>query len=142
MTPRERLAWIIAAVAVVAAGVVIVVVLINQDGNPPAAPAPPAPPCSDEITVYVHTDAEMQQIADTLRGDNRIGRLTTETKAEAFERFKETFKGQPELVKLARVEAIPATVKVLPAGGITSRDLADQLRTAYPSAQGVQNFPC
>jgi hypothetical protein len=56
------------------------------------------------------------RIAERLRGDRRIGNLTTATKPRAGGRFMKEFADRPELTRSVRPEAPPAEVRcsVLP----------------------------
>lgn len=51
-------------------------------------------------------------------------------------------KDQPELVKLVRLEAMPASLHVLSADDVSDADLAEQLRTELTKAESVESGPC
>lgn len=91
--------------------------------------------------MYLPNDQEMQHAAESLRSDPVIGQLSTETQQRAYERFIEIFKDRPELVKLARPEALPASVRARPRSGTDARDLKAHLSTVYPPDK-VLGRPC
>lgn len=164
---ERRVRWLSAAGALVlGAGAATAVFLLraNDDGGaaakpwvPPAAESPRSgsSPRLDEATikrycldrggkqtVIAHfdggdADAVMSQAADALREDDRIASVETETRQEAYERFKELFANQPELVEIARPEALPASVTLLPADDVHPGDLADAVTAAYPAIDSV-----
>lgn len=149
MTKRITLVlWAVVGVVVAAVAAVSVFVVANYDGgNSAVGSVLPALPTSDRcpgrVIVYFHTDEEMTAAAEKLREDPRVMLVQTETKAEAYKRFKEIFADQPELVELARPEALPASVRVRPADGIDVRRLTDWLREDFASsAEETQALPC
>lgn len=90
------------------------------------------------ITIYFNPpdpDPAARAEAEKLRTDQRISALGFEDQQHAFERFKVIFKDQPELVKLTRPEALPASVWVHPSDLISLDELTDQLRRELPSAE-------
>lgn len=145
---------IAAVVAVLAAVAVVVFVSTSgsegddeaRGGSPkPEVPAPGWEDCDrghSHVIVYFETDEEMTAADRTLRADQQIAATAPSTKAENFERFKELFADQPELVKIARVEAIPASVAVLPAQDVDLDGLADRLRAKYPGEDTVEPRSC
>jgi hypothetical protein len=82
-------------------------------------------------------DATMQRAADALRDDDRIASITTETRQEAYVRFTEIFADQPELLEIARPEALSASVLLVPADGLSVEELTDDLRDELT---GVDEF--
>ncbi|CRK55544.1 hypothetical protein [Alloactinosynnema sp. L-07] len=94
------------------------------------------------MVIYLNTDAEMESVTTELRADKRVGAIKAETKAQGYERFKVIFKDQPELVKLARVEAIPASVIIGVAHGVDRARFAEELRTKFPTADEVRADAC
>ena len=164
---RRRTVWlIVAAVLVLAAGATTVFLMTREDDTPAARPwVPPErePPygvdhgipeygpaeiqkfCLDpggKQTVIVYfagpdPDSVMRQAAEELDGDERIASVETETQQEAYERFKQVFAEQPELVELARPEALPASVTLLPADGLYPGDLVDALTDELPEIDSV-----
>jgi cell division protein FtsX len=147
--PRKLLVLVVAVVAVVVAlGAVVTVLLVAGDdgtASPPAVTDSPVTTtrfCKNEVVVFADTDEEMRRIARTLRGDERIRRLDTMTKQDAFERYKVVFKDNPELLEAGRPEALPASVELTPALGVTPPSLAEQLRAELPTATQVRSSPC
>jgi cell division transport system permease protein len=75
-----------------------------------------------EVSVYLtddvsSTDKECQKdpckgLRSELESDPAVDTVTFENRDQAFERFKQIFEAQPELVKLARPEALPASFRV------------------------------
>jgi hypothetical protein len=61
---------------------------------------------------------------------------------DAWERFKILFADRPELVKLARVEAMPASLWLLPAEGTTPADLVERMREELPAVDSVATVRC
>ena len=92
--------------------------------------------------IYFDTDEEMTATAERLRDEPGVASVTVATKAENFEHFKEMFADQPELVKLARVEAIPASIQLLPARRIDPDRLIDQVGDVLPAGADAQTIPC
>lgn len=142
---------------------------VNTRGNAPAAlvaalalsactatsePAPlqPAPTaaagvpltghrlCGDHVVVDFATDDEMRAAVAGVAADDRVRRVYTETKEQALQRFKEIFAEQPEIRDMARVEALPAGLKVMPRPGVDVRGMAGGLRSDHPSAKRVEAF--
>jgi cell division protein FtsX len=138
---RERSVLITAGLAAVVVLAAVVITLLTRDNGPVMHGALSPSHCSDEITVYLANDKEMQQAAESLRSDPTIGQLSTETQQQAYERFIEIFKNRPELVKLARPEALPASIHARPRSGTEARDLKAHLSTVYPPDK-VLGRPC
>jgi hypothetical protein len=92
--------------------------------------------------VYFDTDEEMTATAERLREEPSVAAVQVWTKAENFEHFKELFKDQPELVELARVEAIPASIQLLPVGRTSPDKLIDQVSDVLPADADAQTVPC
>jgi len=80
-------------------------------------------------------DPAMRQAAEALDEDDRIAWVKTETRQEAYERFKEIFADRPEILKLARPEALPASVTLLPADGVYPGDLADAIADEFSAIE-------
>jgi hypothetical protein len=134
-----------AAGLVVAAAVVIVIVLLNQDSAPVAVALPTtttaAPPqCQLEPSLDFKTNDEMRQALPRLSADARVRDVRGETQQEAYERFKVIFKDQPDLVAVARPEALPASVYFKPADSVGKDQLLSDLKTAYPNS--TPRDPC
>jgi FtsX extracellular domain len=162
---RSRMIWLIAAAVLVLGAGAATMFLVTRDDDTPAA-RPWVPPkdeslfnndfeeygapeiqrhCLDPggrqtvITYFKGTDPDpvMREAARTLEGDDRIASVATETQQEAYERFKVLFANQPELVELARPQALPASVTLLPADGVYAGDLADALTNEFPEIESV-----
>jgi hypothetical protein len=82
-------------------------------------------------------DRAMRQVAEALGEDDRIAWVKTETRQEAYQRFKEIFVDQPELVELARPEALPASVTLLPAEGVYPGDLANAITDEFSAIESL-----
>ncbi|WP_199434280.1 permease-like cell division protein FtsX [Qaidamihabitans albus] len=75
-----------------------------------------------EVTVYLTEDISANDqnctgepcasIRQSLENNQAVESVVYEDRAEAYERFKRIFEGQPELVELARPEALPASLHV------------------------------
>ncbi|OXM44627.1 hypothetical protein [Amycolatopsis alba] len=65
--------------------------------------------CGIQLVVYIETDEGMTLAAQALRDDPKARRVLTETKAEAYERFKKIFADRPELVKLVHLVPVAGT---------------------------------
>ena len=158
---NKKLGLLLAAVTLVAVAAVVTVIIVVDDetaGDPRAAPAPTTTTsltpldraCLDaggEFWVRVYFDSEesdghMRRAADALRDDDRITQLETETQSEAYERFKEIFKDQPELLEQARPEALPASIQVEPAKGVSNAELAGELDDELTGVDEIQELAC
>lgn len=162
---ERRMRWLISVCALVlGAGAATAVFLLLGDDEKPAAkpwvpPAAESPVGGNEYldepsiqkycldrggkqTVIVYfdgddPDAAMNQAADTLRDDDRVASVKTETRQQAYQRFTEVFADQPELVELARPEALPASVTLLPAADVHPGDLADAVTAEFPELDSL-----
>jgi hypothetical protein len=165
--PRRRLVWLIVAAALVLGagiGAGATYVLLRDDEDP--ANKPWVPPAADSPslggneysgadaiqrycldlggrqTVIAYFDGDdpdlaMRQAVEALDEDDRIDRVTTETRQEAYERFTEIFADQPELLEMARPEALPASVTLLPADDVYPGDLADAITDEFSTIDSV-----
>ncbi|MFD5245368.1 permease-like cell division protein FtsX [Amycolatopsis sp. NPDC058340] len=150
-TPKasRRLLWVVAAVAVVvlAAVVTTAVVVLNQVTEKPvpaalprdAAPVPLGKRelCGLRLAVFIDTDEDMIATAQALRDDRKARRVLTETKAEAYERFKMLFADRPELLELTTPDTLPAVVHLVPVAGTDVQAWAGELRQRFPKAEKV-----
>lgn len=164
---RRRTVWlIVAAVLVLGCGATTVFLATREDDAPAARPwVPPKVESPYDLTAGIpeltpeaiqrscldpggkqtviasftgpDPDAVMRQAAKKLDGDERIASVEAETQQEAYERFKQIFAQQPELVELARPEAMPASLTLLPADGLYPGDLADALTDELPEIDSV-----
>ena len=98
-----------------------------------------------EVSVYLVNDVSANDKScasdpcKTLRSDLEsnpaIETVTFENRDQAFERFKRIFEAQPELVKLARPEALPASFHVK----LLHPDRPDVIQQTYSNRPGVDN---
>jgi hypothetical protein len=151
---RSVALWLAAGLAaLVVAGAVFVVVVVlpagDSDDSDDAAAAGhdacAAGPGPDQLVLYFDgqsADEDMRAAEKALRGDDRISGAEMETRHEAWERFKTMFAAQPELVKLAREEALPSTVWLLAADGVTLADLDEKLVDEYPKVGDTSVVKC
>lgn len=101
--------------------------------------------CVRQVTLYFDgedPDPVMRAAAAELRGNEWFESVREETRQEAFENFKETFAGQPELVELARPEALPASVKLMVHEGSTAKQFEGALRRQFPDAEVTTTAWC
>jgi hypothetical protein len=141
MTRKAQL--LVAAVAIVVAGAVALVLVLSSEDEPanqatpnqqPPTTSQAGPACENVAILHLNTDKEMTDLADELRGDIRVLDLETETKQQAYERFKVIFKDKPELVEMARPEALPASLWVRPML-MSAEELGAQLTAEFPNAE-------
>ncbi|WP_116205195.1 permease-like cell division protein FtsX [Amycolatopsis circi] len=95
--------------------------------------------CAGTVTVTLKTDAEMAAVARALRGDPRVLRSYTETRQEAYARFRRIFANQPDLLKTTGADAMPASVIVVPKDQTAIAGIAGQLRVQFPAARKVSD---
>jgi hypothetical protein len=79
-------------------------------------------------------DSEMRAAAVDIRDLEWVESVREETQQQAYEHFKELFKEQPELVRLARPEAMPASVYLMVRKGDTAKARKRQMEASYPEA--------
>jgi hypothetical protein len=145
MTRQIKLVlWTAVGLVIAAVTAVTLLVVANYDGRsrataPVFTSTPVTPECVDTVIVYFSTDEEMTTAAVKLREDQEVGLVRTETQAEAFERFKEIFADEPELLELARPEALPASTGIRPVVGVDLNSFVDRLRQDYDD---VSIIPC
>jgi len=118
---------VIVAAILGAAAAVTTVLLLNRDSTDTAAPR-----LCLEIDIFFKADADMTRAADRLKTDPDVTKLVVETKQQSFERYKQLFANQPELLKLARLEAMPARVGLEPAHNMNRQALIDKLKPMFP----------
>lgn len=99
------------------------------------------PACVRHVYGYTEQDAGMQALAAVQRRDRRVAQLTMVTKQQNYERFKQLYADDPELVKLVRPESLPAVVQVLLVAGTDPSRFIDDARAAFPGAR-YQAMPC
>jgi cell division transport system permease protein len=98
-----------------------------------------------EVSVYLVNDVSANDkdctndpcrtLRSDLEKDPAIETVTFENRDQAFERFKRIFEAQPELVKLARPEALPASFHVK----LFRPDRPDVIQQTYNGKPGVDN---
>ncbi|MGQ0842075.1 permease-like cell division protein FtsX [Actinokineospora sp.] len=99
-----------------------------------------------EVSVYLTNDvsaSEKQCTADPCKGlftalqnDPAVESVEFENRDQAFDRFKRIFEAQPELVKLARPEALPASFRVR----LNDPDRPEVISQTYGGRAGVDTI--
>lgn len=148
----HRLLWVFGVVAVlVAAAVVTVTVVVLDRVAETPAPAAAALPrdtepvplgarklCGAWMIVSADTDEAMTRLSRAFRDDPKARRVFTETKEQAYARFKELFAEDKELLSQVRPKDLPAAVHVLPVAGTDLAAWENELRQRFPEASKVQ----
>jgi FtsX extracellular domain len=146
---KPRLLLTVIAVAALAiAGTAVIVLTINEPARPDfsfaqgpiTTQAEEQPGCPDVITVYFQTDEAMRRAEPEVEGDTRLYNVIAETKAAAYERFKVIFKDQPEMLRLARPEDLPASLTLAVGSQVGKDEMAAELRRTYAPAEVAD--PC
>jgi cell division transport system permease protein len=98
-----------------------------------------------EVSVYLVNDVSAgdkdctadpcKTLRSDLEGNPAVDSVVYENRDEAFERFKRIFEAQPELVKLARPEALPASFHVK----LRNPDRPEVITQTYGGRPGVDN---
>ena len=98
-----------------------------------------------EVSVYLRNDVSASDkpcaadpcktLRSDLEGNPAVESVVYENRDEAFERFKRIFEAQPELVKLARPEALPASFHVK----LRNPDRPEVIAQTYTGRPGVDN---
>jgi cell division protein FtsX len=97
----------------------------------------------DEVDIYLHNDAELPKVqAQVLATHQDVESVTTQTKQQSFEEFQHLFADQPDVLKTARAEAMPALVKVRPKAGVSASALGDTLTQQFPSPAEIHRLIC
>jgi hypothetical protein len=94
--------------------------------------------CVRSVIVYFNggdPDPTMRAAAARLRDDERFESVREETRQQAYVKFKKTFADQPDLVELARPEALPASVQLVVRKGSTGKQVEGALREEFPDAE-------
>lgn len=145
MKPRLLLT-VIAVAALAIAGAAVIILTINRPERPDssgysmATNVPDMPGCPNVITIYFKTDEAMLEAAPRLEDDSRLYNIVQETKAQAYDRYRVIFKDQPDLVRLARPDTLPASVTFAVATESGKQRLLAELRRTYAPADVVD--PC
>ena len=94
--------------------------------------------CVRTVIVYFDgsdPDPTMRAAATQLRDDKRFESVREETRQEAYDRFKEIFADQPDLVESASPESLPASVQLLVRKGSTGKQVEGALREEFPGSE-------
>jgi len=106
-----------------------------------AAPRQCAQP--DEVDIYLHDDADLSQVqAQVLATHQDVESVVTQTRQQTFEEFQRMFADQPDVLKTARAEALPAVVKVRPKPGASASALGDRLTRQFPAPAEIHRLIC
>ncbi|SDI99311.1 cell division transport system permease protein [Actinokineospora alba] len=99
-----------------------------------------------EVSVYLTNDVSANDKAcaadpckglwSSLRNDPAVEDVVFENRDQAFERFKRIFEAQPELVKLARPEALPASFRVK----LVNPDRPEVITQSYGGKAGIDTI--
>lgn len=99
-----------------------------------------------EVSVYLTNDVSASDkdcagdpcrgLRSALEGDPAVETVQFENRDQAFERFKRIFEAQPELVNLARPEALPASFRVR----LVDPDRPEVITQAYGGRPGVDSI--
>lgn len=134
------MALVLGAVAVV--GVAGLVVWAPAATSTQAA-APKQCVKPDEVDIYLHNDAELPQVqAQVLATHQDVESVVTQTQQQTFEEFQRMFADQPDVLKTARAEALPAVVKVRPKPGASASALGDRLTQQFPPPAEIHRLIC
>ncbi|RZS41313.1 hypothetical protein EV193_103635 [Herbihabitans rhizosphaerae] len=156
--PRRGLPWWVFAVALVlAAGVGFGIGALIWAGDPETMAEPYQPDgfvrlspadydrCIRGVTVHfdgADTDDRMRAAATRLGEDPRFESVKPRTRAESWEEFKRIFANQPDLLKTARPESLPASVLLVVRENTTSKQVEPQLRAEFPDSKVVTQDMC
>ena len=98
-----------------------------------------------EVSIYLVSDVSAKDktcsadpcsgLRSQLDSDPAVESVQFENRDQAFERFKRIFEAQPELVKLARPEALPASFHVK----LKNPDRPDVIKQTYSGKPGIDN---
>lgn len=82
------------------------------------------------------TSATCSELRADLKSASAVESVTYESRKEAFARFQEIFAGQPELRKLARPQALPASLRV----NLTDPRMFDDLAQRFRGRPGIEQI--
>lgn len=134
-------ALVLGVVAVVGVGLLVWSTLSTQAQNQAAAQQHCVQP--DEVDIYLHDDAELPRIqAQVLATHQDVESVTTQTKQQSYADFVRMFADQPDVLKTARVDAMPALVKVRPKAGVSAGALGDTLTQQFPPPSEIHRLIC
>ncbi|GAA2995212.1 permease-like cell division protein FtsX [Actinokineospora diospyrosa] len=97
---------------------------------------------SERVDVLFDDDESMLKGKDVIQANPATVRIGTETRQQALERFRYMFENQPDISRLARVEAMPASLYVVVRPGTDRQELAQRLRADLIGVEDVQADPC
>ncbi|MFC0543228.1 permease-like cell division protein FtsX [Kutzneria chonburiensis] len=138
-TKYTVMALVLGLVAV--AGVGILLWSTTTAPTPAAAPQPCLKP--DEVDIYLHNDTDLPQVqAQVLATHQDVESVTTQTKQQSYEDFRRMFADQPDVLKTARPDAMPALVKVRPKPGVSASALGDILTRQFPPPAEIHRLIC
>lgn len=156
--PRAAVIVLVAAAVLVAGGAVAAAVLPAERVSGQARASRPAAEarttigreCLEQggrfqLLIYFdrpEADDDMRAAAAALDADPRVSRVRTETRNEAYVRFKEIFADRPDMIEVVRPEALPASVLVLPIDAVAPTDLADDLPDEVVGVDSVELEAC
>ena len=109
--------------------------------QPPHVPPTPARPV--DMAVFLRSDATEQQkqaIIQQLHAIPAASGVRFETREQAYQRFKEQFKDQPDLLGSVRPDSLPESFRFTVTDRTTADVLIVRLRT-LPGVDDVQAFP-
>jgi cell division transport system permease protein len=99
-----------------------------------------------EVSVYLIDDVSAndktcgadpcRDLMTQLKADPAVESVSFENRDQAFERFKRIFEAQPELVKLARPEALPASLHVR----LKDPERPEVISQTYNGRQGISSI--
>lgn len=147
---RTKWIWIslAAVLLVVGVGTALLVSGSDDDGDDAADRLGDCPSASRQVLVSFRNssgapaDAKMRKATPALQRDPEVEAIRVENQQANFEAFKKYFADQPELARLARVGAMPATIWLRPADGVDQQALAARLRDELTDADEVDTTPC
>lgn len=112
--------------------------------SPWSSPQTSARPCvkPDEVDVYFTSDNQMNQAVGQVRAEHPDATVTGQTQQQTFEEYKRMFADQPDVLKLARPDGLPAVVKVVPNPGVPAGPVGDALSKQFPPPAKIERLIC
>ncbi len=92
-----------------------------------------------EVTIFLAddiTDAQRQALGEQLASDPLVADATYESRADAYERFREQFADAPELVEATRPDALPESYRVQ----LEDPEQFEQILNRYADVEGVDEI--
>jgi cell division protein FtsX len=93
-------------------------------------------PGEHHVIIYLDRDIEddvLEQIESELQEHPLAEQVQFESQAEAYERFKDTFESQPDLVDTVDAESLPSAFRVK----LTDGDRSEEFIQEFEEAEGV-----